>query len=190
MDGHPTSGTNTNFRALFNGAPDCYLVVDPQFVVVGMSDACADAIPAPRSAIVGRNVFAVFPDIPASAEQWLRALRASLRRVSQTLKPHTMPLERYEARGDGVKVRYRRCRNVPVLGPDGHLDYIIHRIEDVTASVRLKQQGSGRKRLNRTLRAAAARMEAEVASRAHEASEASAQLKHANEELEIGRAHV
>ena len=183
MDGHPTSGTNTNFRALFNGAPDCYLVVDPQFVVVGMSDACADAIPAPRSAIVGRNVFAAFPDIPASAEQWLRALRASLRRVSQTLKPHTMPLERYEARGDGVKVRFRRCRNVPILGPDGHLDYIIHRIEDVTASVRLKQQGSGRKRLNRTLRAAAARMEAEVAARAHQASEASAQLKHANEEL-------
>ena len=41
MDGHPASGTSTDFRALFNGAPDCYLVVDPQFVVVGMSDACA-----------------------------------------------------------------------------------------------------------------------------------------------------
>jgi PAS domain-containing protein len=37
-------------------------------------------------------------------------------------------------------VRYWNPVNVPVLGPDGEVQFIIHRLEDVTEAVLLKQR--------------------------------------------------
>jgi len=74
--------------------------------------------------------------------------------------------------------------NTPISDLNGNIQYIIHKVQDVTDFVRLKQQGIEQSRLNETLRERAVRMEAEIFTRSNEVATSSAKLKAANEELE------
>ena len=60
----------------------------------------------------------------------------------------------------------------------------IHRVEDVTEFVRLKQRGTEQTRVFEELRTKAGRMEAEVFRRAQEIQEANRQLRQLQQELE------
>jgi hypothetical protein len=51
--------------------------------------------------------------------------------------------------------------NSPLLGPDGEVQFIIHRVEDVTELVRLKRMESEQGKLTGELRIRADQMEAE-----------------------------
>jgi signal transduction histidine kinase len=70
-----------------------------------------------------------------------------------------------------------------VLGAGQAIAYIIHRVEDVTEFVRLKQRGAEQEKIAEDLRTQAGRMEAEVYLRAQEVQEANRHLRTANEEL-------
>ncbi|HKB58560.1 MAG TPA: PAS domain S-box protein [Gallionellaceae bacterium] len=178
-----------DFRILFESAPDLYLVLDPRLVIVGLSNAYARATMTRRENILSRELFAVFPDNPGDpASAGVRNLHASLRRVLKTGKPDAMPVQKYDIRrpdeeGGGFEERYWSPLNTPVLNPDGALAYIIHRVEDVTEFMRLRQQGAEQDRLNEALREQASRAEAEIYARNREVAAASAQLKAANDEL-------
>ncbi len=184
---HPVG--DIDFRALLEGAPDLYLILDPELTIVAVSDAYARATMTRREDILGRGIFEVFPDNPDDpAAEGVRNLRASLSRVRQTLVADAMPVQKYDiqrpaAEGGGFEERYWSPLNTPVKAADGRLAYIIHRVEDVTEFVRLKQQGVEQSRINETLREQAVRMEAEIFARAREVAAASAELKAANEEL-------
>jgi signal transduction histidine kinase len=82
-----------------------------------------------------------------------------------------------EAEGGGFEERYWSPRNTPVLGRDGHLAYIIHRVEDVTEFMRLKQQGIERDKLTEELRDRTKQMEVEVFLRAREVEAANKRLE-------------
>jgi hypothetical protein len=69
------------------------------------------------------------------------------------------------------------------LGPDKEVSYIVHRVEDVTEFVRLKQKGIEQQKLTEELRTHAGQMEAEVYLRAGEVQEANRRLKAVNQEL-------
>jgi PAS domain S-box-containing protein len=73
--------------------------------------------------------------------------------------------------------------NSPVLGPGKEVCYIIHRVEDVTAFVRLKQQGIEHQKQTEQLRTHAEQMEAEVQLLTGEAREANHRLGALNQEL-------
>lgn len=186
----PHTFINIDYRALFESAPDLYLILNNELIIVAVSDAYARATMTRRCDILGRGIFEVFPDNPDDpAAEGVRNLRVSLQRVLQTGKPDSMPVQKYDIRkpeeeGGGFEERYWSPLNTPVAGENGKLVYIIHRVEDVTEFVRLKQQGVEQGLLNESLREQAVRMEAEVFSRAREVAAASAQLKAANEELE------
>jgi signal transduction histidine kinase len=99
-----------------------------------------------------------------------------------------MAVQKYDIRrpaseGGGFEERYWSPVNSPVLGPDGEIAYIVHRVEDVTEFVRLTQVGSEQQRVNEELRTRAVQMEAEIYLRAQQLGEANQQLKRANEEL-------
>src|SRR5690606_34623426 len=49
-------------------------------------------------------------------------------------------VRRTSAEGGGFEERYWSPVNSPVVGPDGALRWIIHRVEDVTAYIRLRQE--------------------------------------------------
>jgi two-component system sensor histidine kinase EvgS len=178
-----------DFQALFESAPDPYLVLDPELVIVGVSDAYARATMTQREQILGRGIFEVFPDNPDDpAAEGVRNLRASLRRVLKSGKPDAMPVQKYDIRkpeeeGGGFEERYWSPLNTPVRSRDGTLAFIIHRVEDVTEFMRLKQQGAEQGKINEALREQALRAEAEIFARNRDVAAASAQLKAANDEL-------
>ncbi len=178
------------YRTLFNAAPGLYLVLDTAFHIVAVNDAYARATMTQRESIVGKYLFDIFPDNPDDpATEGVRNLRASLHRVLQTGRPDAMPVQKYDIRrpeheGGGFEVRYWSPLNTPVAGPDGKTRYIIHRVEDITELVRMREQGLADSRLNGELRERTMRMEAEVFTRSREVADASARLKSANEELE------
>lgn len=182
--------TEPDYRRLFHAAPGLYLVLDRDLRIVAVNEAYARATKTRRDEILGRHIFDVFPDNPGDpAAEGVRNLKASLKRVLQTGQADAMPVQKYDIRrpveeGGGFEARYWSPLNTPVTNEDGQLTYIIHRVEDVTEFVRLKQQGIEDERLNDSLRQQALRMETEVFARSREVAEASAQLKSANEELD------
>lgn len=191
--GEPGAPVIPDFRALFEGAPDRYLVLDPDFVIVAVSAAYARATMTRREDILGRDIFDVFPDNPDDpAADGVRNLRASLARVLRTAVPDAMPVQKYDIRvaegeaggtGGRFEERYWSPLNTPVLGPDGKVIYIIHRVEDVTELVHARRQGQEEHRLNAALRERTERMETEILERSREVAATSAALKLANEKL-------
>ena len=178
-----------NFRVLFESAHGLYLVLTPDLKIVAASDAYLRATRTIRDEILGRGIFDVFkpnPDDPTAAVEG--NARASFERVLQTRSPDAMPLQKYDIRwpeseGGGFEERYWSPVNSPVLDEEGEVQYIVHRVEDVTDFVRLKQIGSTERRLTLELRSRAEEMESEILCRAKELQDANTYLTHANAEL-------
>jgi signal transduction histidine kinase len=172
-----------DFRALFEAAPGLYLVLTPELKIVAVSDAYLNATKTRRDDIIGRGLFDVFPDNPDDPEATgVSNLNASLQRVLQLKRADTMAVQKYDIRkpeseGGGFEERHWSPHNSPVFGPDGRVSYIIHRVEDVTEFVRLKQQGVELDKLTRELRDRAELMEREVFLRAHEVQNAQMRLE-------------
>ncbi|HEX6096243.1 MAG TPA: ATP-binding protein [Thermoanaerobaculia bacterium] len=126
---------------LLEAAPGAYLVLDPGFVIVAVTDAYLRATLTVREEIVGRELFDVFPDNPNDPEaSGSRNLGASLEAVLQTGTPHAMPVQKYDIRrpeSGEFEERYWKPLNTPVV-VDGEVAYIIHSVEDVTSLARLE----------------------------------------------------
>ena len=148
-----------DFETLFRAAPALCLVLNPELDIVAVSDAYLQATLTQREAILGREVFEVFPDDPDDpGAAGVGALRASLQRVLERKESDTMAVRKCDIRrpgteGSGDEERYWSAVNSPVFAPDGReLICIIHRVEDVTEFVRLKQRGIEQDKLATELR--------------------------------------
>ncbi len=180
-----------NFRSLFESAPASYLVLSPgpDFRIVAVSNAYLRATMTQRDSILGRRLFEVFPDNPDDpSATGTSNLRASLERVMRERVADTMAVQKYdirkpEADGGSFEERYWSPVNSPVLGADGNVESIIHRVEDVTEFVRLKRSDAARARVNEELRTKSGQMESEIVLRAGELQEANRRLRDAMEEL-------
>lgn len=132
--------SRSEFR-LLEAAPGAYLVLDPELVIVAVTDLYLRATLTVREEIIGRRLFDVFPDNPGDPEATgTRNLRASLETVLRTAAPHFMPVQKYDIRRPGsgeFEERYWKPINTPVV-IDGKVAYIIHSVEDVTSLVRLE----------------------------------------------------
>ncbi|HSH60782.1 MAG TPA: response regulator, partial [Acidimicrobiales bacterium] len=185
MTGKPAELRDPDFQVLFESAPGLLLVLDPSFTIVGVSDAYLAATMTVRHDIVGKGLFEVFPDNPDDPDATGESnLRASLERVRRNLVADTMAVQKYDIRrpeseGGGFEVRYWSPMNSPVLA-NGSLAYIIHRVEDVTEFVRLKQLESQQQEVTAKLELRTAQMEAEIMRRSRELQEANRQLRAAD----------
>jgi PAS domain S-box-containing protein len=148
-----------DFQTLFQSAPGLYLVLAPDLTIVAVSDAYAHATMTIREEILGRYVFDVFPDNPDDPKtKGVSKVRASFERVLKWKVADMMPIQKYdirkpEAEGGAFEERYWSPGNWPVFGPDREIAYILHRVEDVTETVRLKQTGIEQQALVNELRA-------------------------------------
>ena len=162
-----------DFRALFEAAPGSFLVLDPELRIVAVSDAYVAATMIRRDDVLDRGIFDVFPDNPDDpAATGVGNLRASLERVLKTGRADTMAVQKYDIRrpdseGGGFEVRYWSPVNSPVLDDLRRVRYIIHRVEDVTEFVQLRERGEG--------------MEAEIVRRSQELQAANAELRTAGD---------
>lgn len=171
-----------DFRRLFEGSPNLYLVLDVGLRVVALSDAYAAATRITRDEVLGRGIFEVFPDNPEDpAATGVANLARSLARVVNERVPDVMAVQKYDiplpaSEGGGFAERYWSPTNVPVLGSGGELLYIIHRVEDVTDYVRLNQAQAAKDQIATELETRADRMGMEIVQRAQELQEANHQL--------------
>lgn len=178
-----------DFRILFESAPGLYLVLATDLTIVAVSDAYLRATMTDRESILGRALFDVFPDNPADPDATgVRNLRSSLEQVLRTRKPNTMAVQKYDIRrpaseGGGFEERFWSPVNTPVLDHRGEVTHIIHRVEDVTDFMRLKQREAEEGKLARELQDRATRMEVELYQRAQEVQEINHKLAESNREL-------
>ncbi len=174
-----------NFQLLFESAPGLYLVLRPDLTIVAVSDAYLAATRTKRDDITGRGIFDVFPDNPDDpSATGVSNLHASLKRVVQNRVPDAMAVQKYdiplpESEGGGFEERYWSPLNSPVVDQSKELIYIIHRVEDVTEFVRLKQKGAEQKKLAEDLRTKAEQMESEIYLRAQQLQETNQKLREA-----------
>jgi signal transduction histidine kinase len=178
-----------DFRSLFESAPGLYLVLAPDLTIVAASDAYLRATMTRREEILRRGLFEVFPDNPDDPNATgVSNLRASLERVLQNRVADAMAVQKYDIRrpdseGGGFEERYWSPVNSPVFDDSNEIIYIIHRVEDATEFVRLKQVGVEQDKLTEELRKRAEQMEVEIYLRAQEVAETNKKLRLANEEL-------
>lgn len=168
---------------LFESLPGLFLVVTPELNVVSASDAYLKATMTERESMRGRNLFDIFPDNPDAPEvNGSGALRASLEKVLATGKPHTMALQRYDIRRpDGeFEERYWSPVNSPVLDENGDIEYIIHRVEDVTDFVCERRR---REQQSDDMQGRLQQLEIEIYQNSHQLQTANQRLEIANLEL-------
>lgn len=172
-----------HFRALFETLPGSYLVLTPGLKIVAVSNAYLAATMTKREQLLGQHLFEAFPDNPDDRGATGTAnLRASLERVQRNLESDTMAIQRYDVRRpDGVfETRYWSPVNSPVIGADRRLEYIIHRVEDVTEFVLRRDQQNQDSALHDRMEL----MEAEIFRSSQEVQSVNARLTDANKELE------
>ncbi|MER6432799.1 PP2C family protein-serine/threonine phosphatase [Streptomyces sp. 900105245] len=183
--GEQPSGDLVDYAALFAATPSPYLVVDPGLVIVGVNAAYCRVTGRTRRELLGQYIFDAFPDNPADPEaDGRRNLSASLQRVLTTGRPDTMAVQRYDIpvprQPGSFEERWWSPVNTPVVGPDGKVAWIIHRVEDVTGFVRSRRERQRPEPVDRPGPPPAG-LEAELYARAQE-------LERVNEELR--RAHA
>jgi PAS domain S-box-containing protein len=126
-----------DFGAIFDKAPNPYVILDRGFTIVGMNQAYLDVTMRRREDIIGRNMFDAFPSEPGSESEQM--LRRSLERVVKREEIDVLPLIPYPiARPDGsLEDRYWSATHTP-LWFEGAL-YILQHTVDVTELTRLRQ---------------------------------------------------
>lgn len=127
-----------DFGQLFDKAPNPYLILDDQLVIVGMNEAYLQVTMRQRDDIVGRNIFDAFPSEKGSQSQEM--LSRSLERTISRAEIDFLPLIPYPiAQPDGtVADRYWSATHTPIRAGDGRL-YILQHTVDVTELTKLRE---------------------------------------------------
>lgn len=178
------------FFVLFAALPVPCLMLRPdapQFTILAATDAYLVATRSQRADIVGRGLFEVFPDNSQDpSATGMRDLLSSLERVLATRMPDAMGLQKYDIpQRDGragFDVKYWSPINAPVLGPEGSVELILHRVEDVTEYVL-----HGERAASRIGKGDSRLAEVEILRSAREVKEINRQLKAANDDLARSR---
>jgi len=168
---------------LFESLPGLFLILTPDLKIVSASDAYLKATMTRREDLVSRGLFEVFPDNPNDpGATGASNLRASLNRVLLTASPDTMAIQKYDIRRpDGVfEERYWSPINSALLGPGRRIEYLIHRVEDVTEFMRQKSQPT---HSALDLRAQMEQMEAEIFRNSQQLQLTNQRLQDANAQL-------
>ncbi|GAA5153031.1 hypothetical protein GCM10023321_22630 [Pseudonocardia eucalypti] len=126
-----------DLERIFNAIPGQYAAYDLDWNIVAITDGLLAAVGRSRDEVLGKNQFEAFPDNPDDPDASGNAVMlAGFERVLSEKKGHRLPIVRYDiADADGVfRERYWRPLNEPVFDAEGNVRYIIHGVEDVTAS--------------------------------------------------------
>jgi hypothetical protein len=131
----PRTADVPDFALVFAKMPGLCLVLDPGFTIVAQNEEHARAT---KASVVGQMVFAAFPDNRDHAgASGVARIRESLVKVIKTREADTLPMLRYDVKppfGPFV-TRYWSVTNVPILGEDGYVRWILLRAEELTELV-------------------------------------------------------
>lgn len=127
------------YRHVFESAAGKILLLDvgSQTIVAATRDYL-NATWTRAEDIVGRHIFDVFPDDPEDPNaDGSRNLSESLERVLAFRSVDVMAVQKYPIpkAGGGFEERYWSVVNSPVIDDSGNIEFIAHRVEDVTEVV-------------------------------------------------------
>lgn len=165
-----------DYAGVFQGLPGMVALLTPDLVYADANEEFLRMSGRTREQVVGRYLFDVFPDNPHdSAASGMRNLAASLARVLETGERDAMALQRYDVerpdRPGEWEERYWSPVNAPVLGPDGKVVLLVHRVEEVTELIKARGGPTGGR---------ARVLEAELYTRARELQELNERLRQAH----------
>jgi len=182
-----------DFRKLFEAGPNLYLVMTPQWTIVAVSDAYLRATRSKREHVVGRHALQAFPENPADSQRVnARTIIESMQRVVDSGRPDVLPIQRYdlaipESEGGGFEEHHWSIVHAPIFDADNNVQFIIHRVEDVTGIVRSQQSIEER---SAELAQRNSLLELDVAIRSAELGKANRELHQSNMELNSIRADL
>lgn len=131
---------NQEYRRLFKAAPAMMVVLKPHsYEIVAVTDAYLEATKTREIDIAGKSLFEVFPHAPSEPDtDDVIHLKESFNRVESLKAPDVMGIQRYLIKGPdgGIDERFWCPVNSPILDDGGNIEFIVHRVEDVTAVVR------------------------------------------------------
>ncbi|MEU5041166.1 PP2C family protein-serine/threonine phosphatase [Streptomyces griseorubiginosus] len=170
------SDTSIDYAAVFQALPGMVALLTPELVFTDVNEEFLNVSGRRREDVMGHYLFDVFPDNPNDpGATGMRNLAASLRRVLDTGERDAMALQRYDVedpeRPGEWQVRYWSPVNAPVLGPDGKVALLVHRVEEVTELMRARGGPRGSR---------ARVLEAELYTRARELQEFNERLRQAH----------
>ncbi|WP_327219472.1 PP2C family protein-serine/threonine phosphatase [Streptomyces cyaneofuscatus] len=165
-----------DYTAVFHALPGMVALLTPDLVYADANDDFLRLAGRTREQLLGRYIFDVFPENPnARAAAGMRETRTSMLRAVATGERDTMALLRYDIQDSERSGRWVEHFwspvNAPVLGPDGNVVLIVHRVEEVTELIRARG-GIGHDGRARVL-------EAELFTRARELQEVNERLRRA-----------
>ncbi|WP_405609565.1 PP2C family protein-serine/threonine phosphatase [Streptomyces sp. NBC_00076] len=166
-----------DYAAVFRALPGMVALLTPELVYADANDDFLRLARRTREQLLGRYIFDVFPENPNDpAAAGMQETQASMLRVVQTGERDTMALIRYDiedpARPGYWREHYWSPVNAPVLGPDGKVALVVHRVEEVTELIRARggPVGDDRARV----------LEAELYTRARELQDINERLRQAH----------
>lgn len=168
-----------NYQKLFKKLQGLYILLDTDFTIIDVSTSLAASAQLPRKDMIGKNLFIVFPenpdDLTADGES---NLKYSLNYVLKNKISHSMAVQRYDVKNQNgeFEKRYWSPINKPVLNQNGEVDYIIHRVEEVTDFVQLAEESEKASLHYSELESKIKLMEIEVIKRSKEIQELNALL--------------
>ncbi|MEI5520414.1 SpoIIE family protein phosphatase [Streptomyces brasiliscabiei] len=176
-----------DYAEVFRALPGMVALLTPELVYVDANDDFARLAGRSREQLLGRYIFDVFPENPNEpAAAGMRETRESMLRAVATGERDTMALLRYDIedpqRPGLWQEHYWSPVNAPVLGPDGKVALIIHRVEEVTELIRARGGPGGDPGGAPGGDSRARVLEAELYTRARE-------LQEVNERLRTAHAH-
>ncbi len=117
----------------------------PKYTIISASEAFSQAMLVNGADIESKGMFDVFFPEEASEKPVSMALRSSLQQVLHGLKSHEMEVQKYDlhrktSSGTVIEEKYWSPLNTPVFDIDGKLQYILHRVLDVTEKMTLEKE--------------------------------------------------
>jgi len=150
---HTVNNDNIDFNQLFEYAPVACLVFTPNLNIVAVTNKYLQLTMTQKEEIIGKGLFEVFPDDPNSNHaNGKKNLSHSLKKVIENKITDIMPIQRYDIRrpknlGGEFEERYWTPINTPILNKNNEIQFIIHRVEDVTDYVLANNQSPPNKEL-------------------------------------------
>jgi PAS domain S-box-containing protein len=129
---------------IFENIPDLYLILSPNLKVLTASDAYLEAISVSREEVRSMSIEDMLSRYCITDLGDLEAIKANLLAIARTSEPHIIGVQQLSAfrrlSTGTTSHAYWQVSNTPVLDANKNLQYIIHKVNDITEIIKKEKE--------------------------------------------------